>query len=369
MGLAPLRLTGAAGFTRGMNTPTIEPQLGIPEAIVAWEPSEHPVVTCYVDWSVSGRGLHEAQTVVRKELHTAQSGLGPRGAARESFDEDFEHITSYLADEADRSARGHAIFASHGRGLWWTVALGVPIETDVHVGERPRLVPLAEATHQAVRTLAVLVDSNAARLIQLDRAGRHEEPGPQRDQWKTVHHSQLGGWSEANYQRSQDTIVERFAHDVAETVAARMADAHLEHLVLAGDEVITSPLRRALPPHLGDSIETIAHLDIRTPLDAVAERIWPPVQASAAAGRANEVARLLSLAGAGSAVTEPSDVRTMLAAGRIDTLAFDAGAVEDEAAELLLRDALTHRSRLIVTRDHEPLAAAGGLVASVRGSL
>lgn len=351
-----------------MNTPAIEPQLGIPDAIVAWEPSEHPVITCYVDWNVSGRGLHEAQTVVRKELHTAQAALPPRGDARESFDADLERITAYLADEADPAARGHAIFASHGRGLWWTVALGVPIETDVHVGVWPRLVPLAEATHQAVRTLAVLVDSNAARLVQLDRAGRHEEPGPQRSQWKTVHHSRVGGWSEANYQRSQDVIVDRFAHDVAETIAERMAAAHLDHLVLAGDEVITSPLRSALPPHLSDAIETVAHLDIRTPLDAVAERIWPPVQESAAAARTAEVARLLGFAAQGSAVTEPADVRTMLAAGRVETLAFDPSEVEDDAAELLLRDALTHRSRLLVLRDHQPLAATGGIVASIRGS-
>ena len=352
-----------------MNTPTIEPQLGIPEAIVAWEPSEHPVISCYVDWSVSGRGLHEARTVVRKELHTVQSQLPARGAARESFDADLERINAYLEGEADPAARGLAIFACDGRGLWWTVSMGVPIETEVHAGERPRLVPMAEATHQAVRTLVVLVDSNAARLIQLDRAGRHEEPGPQRSQWKTVHHSQLGGWSEANYQRSQDVIVERFAHDVAETVAARVSEAHLDHLVLAGDEVITSPLRRALPPQLNEAVETVAHLDIRTPLDAVAERIWPPVQASAAAARRAEVDRLLGLAGDGRAMTEPTDVRQMLSAGRVDTLAFDPAQAENEAAELLLREALTHRSRLIVIRDHEALAAAGGVVASLRGSV
>jgi len=351
-----------------MDTPAIEPQLGIPEAIVAWEPSDEPVISCYVDWRVSGRGLHEAQTIVRKELHALQASLSPRGPARESFDADCERIAIYLADDADRAAQGHAIFACHGRGLWWTVALGVPIETDVHVGIRPRLVRLAEATHQAVRTLAVLLDSNAARLIQLDRAGRHEEPGPQRAQWKTVHHSRLGGWSEANYQRSQDVIVDRFAHDVAETIAERMAEAHLDHLVLAGDEVITSPLRRALPPQLNDTVETVAHLDIRTPLDAVAERVWPPVQEAAVAAREAEVTRLLGLAGEGRAVTEPADVRTMLAAGRVDTLAFDPDETDEDAAELLLREALTHRSRLILARGHEALASAGGSVASLRGS-
>ena len=84
-GRGPLRGRSPLGLTGAMTTtPKIEPQLGIPEAIVAWEPSEHPVITCYVDWRVSGRGLHEAQTVVRKELHTLQGQLPPRGEARES---------------------------------------------------------------------------------------------------------------------------------------------------------------------------------------------------------------------------------------------------------------------------------------------
>ena len=358
----------ATGFTAIMNAPMIEPQLSIPEAIVAWEPSEHPAVTCYVDWSVSGRGLHEAQTVVRKELHALQAQLPQRGPARESFDADSARIEAYLADEADPAARGLAIYACHGRGLWWTAALGVTLPTDVHAGIRPRLLPLAEATQDAARTLVVLVDTNEARLIRLDRSGSHEERGPSRDQWKTVRHSSVGGWSQANYQRSVDTMVDRFAHDVAETVAAHVEADRLEHLVIAGDEVITSPLRRALPPQLNDRVDAVAHIDIRAQLDDVAERVWPVVQAGASAARERELERLLSLAGAGSAVSEPADVRSQLSAGRVDTLAFDPAQLEDEAAELLLREALTHRSRVIVARDNGALSAVGGTVASLRGS-
>ena len=351
-----------------MDATSIEPQLDVPEAIVAWEPSEHPVVSCYVDWRVSGRGLHEAQTVVRKELHTLQAQLPPRGAPRESFDADSARIEQYLADEADPSARGLAIFACHGRGLWWTIALGVPVATDVHAGVRPRLVPLAEATQDAARTLVVLVDTNEARLISLGRAGRREERGPHREQWKTVHHSSVGGWSQANYQRSVDVMVDRFAQDVADTVAAQFEAERLDRLVIAGDEVITSPLRRALPSELNDRVDAVAHIDIRAQLDDVVERIWPDVQERAAADRARELERLLSLAGSGRAVTEPAELRWQVAAGRVDTLALDPGQFEDDAAELLLREALTHRSRVIVARGAGALAEAGGAVASLRGS-
>jgi len=363
-----LRPSPFARFNTIMNAPEIEPQLHIPEAIVAWDPSEHPVVTCYVDWRVSGRGLHEAQTIVRKELHTHQAQLPTRGPARESFDADAARIEAYLADEADPAARGIAIFACHGRGLWWTATLGVPLATEVHAGEWPRLVPLAEATQEAARTLVVLADTNEVRLIRLDRTGPHEEPGPHRDQWKTVHHSTVGGWSQANYQRSVDVMVERFAQDVADTVAAQVTADQLDHLVLAGDEVITSPLRRALPPDLNDRIDAVEHIDIRAGIDDVVGRIWPAVQQRASADRERDLKRLLELAGAGRAITEPADLRTQLAAGRVDTLAFDPERLEDDAAELLLREALTHRSRVVIARGDAALTEAGGAVASLRGS-
>ena len=344
----------------------IEPQLAIPETLVRWEPSEHPVISCYVDWRVSGRGLHEAQTIVRKELHTTQAQLPERGAARESFDADVDRILNYLEHDADRAARGIAIYACHGRGLWWIVTLGVPIPTALHTGIRPRLLPLAEATQEAVRTLVALVDTNEARLIRLDRGGEHEAPGPHRDHWKNVHHSNLGGWSQANYQRSVDTMIDRFARDIAEAIADIVAAEHLDRVALAGDQVITVPVLNALNPQLRDRIDVIEQIDIRAPLAEVAERIWPQVCASARRDQQIEVQRLIDLAAAERALADPTLIRQQLEGGRVDTLVLDPDAIDDDAAELLLHEALTHRSRVIIARATRSLSELGGLVASLR---
>ena len=349
-----------------MTTLRIEPQLAIPETLVHWEPTEHPVVSCYVDWRVSGRGLHEAQTVVRKELHTTQSQLPERGPARDSFDSDSEHIQHYLEHEADRAARGIAIYACYGRGLWSVISLGVPLPTLIHTGIRPRLLPLTEATQVAVRTLVALVDTNEARLIRLDRGGEHETPGPHRDHWKNVHHSNLGGWSQANYQRSVDTMVDRFARNVAEAIGDHASAEHLDRIALAGDPVITAPVLNALNPQLRDRVDAVERIDIRATLDQVAERIWPHVRTAAEHARQIEVQRLLDLAGAERALAELIAIREQLEAGRVDTLVLDPDAMDDDAAELLIREALTHRSRLIIARDNQPLSNLGGLVASLR---
>jgi release factor family 10 len=344
----------------------IDPQLAIPRALVGWEPSEHPVLSCYVDWRVSGRGLHEALTIVRKELHTTQGQLPERGPARESFDADFEHILTYLEHDADRAAHGIAIFACHGRGLWWTISLGVPVPTRIHTGTLPRLLPLAEVTQEAVRTLVALVDTNDARLISLDRGGEREAPGPHRDHWKSVHHSNLGGWSQANYQRSVDTMIDRFASDIADAIAEHVTAEQLDRVVLAGDRVITGPVLNTLNPQLRKRVGAIERVDVRAPLEQVAERVWPQVRAVAERDRDAEVQRLIDLAGADRAFTDPARIREQLLAGRIFTLVIDPDAVDDDAAEFLLREALLHRSRVIVSRGSAPLAGVGGLVASLR---
>lgn len=344
----------------------IEPQLAIPQTLVGWEPSEHPVVSCYVDWRVSGRGLHEAQTIVRKELHTTQGQLPERGEARDSFDADFERILSYLEHDADRAARGIAIFACHGRGLWWTIALGVPVPTQLRTGVRPLLLPLAEATQEAVRTLVALIDTNDARLIRLDRGGKQEAPGPHRDHWKSVHHSNLGGWSQANYQRSVDTMVDRFARDIAEAIADTIAAEHLDRIALAGDRVITAPVLSSLSSQLRDRVDAVEQVDIRAPVEEIAERIWPQVRTAAERDRQADVQRLIELAGAERALNDPALIREQLEGGRVDTLAFNPEMFDDDAAELLLREALTHRTRVIVTRDSSALTDTGGVVASLR---
>jgi hypothetical protein len=50
----------------------------------------------------------------------------------------------------------------------------------------------------------------------------------------------------------------------------------------------------------------------------------------------------------------------------VDTLALDPAVIEGAAIEELIRDALRHRSRVLIARGHAELASAGGVIASLR---
>lgn len=343
--------------------------ISVPDELVRWQPSAHPVVSCYVDWRVGGRGVREATVVVRRRLREAASAALDRGPARDSFEADVERLLLHLDGELHSNARGLAVFACHGRGLWRTMALGVPVETDVHVGEHPLLLPLVEATQDAARTLVALLDTNTVRLISLDAGGASEAPGPHRPHGslRTVKHSKTGGWRSASYQRAIDTAIVRFAGEAAGAIAETMTERGIDHLVIAGDGTIADPLKQALPANIRERVAAVERVDIRASLQDVAERVWPQVATVARTERDRAVERVVERAEGGhDATAEPAEVRTLVAAGRVDTLALDAEGFDSAAIELLLREALAHGSTVIVARGHASLAAVGGLAATLR---
>lgn len=338
----------------------------IPARLARWEPSDAPVVSCYVDWSVSGRGLHEQPTVVRHALREALGQLEPRSTAYTSLEADVERIETFLAKEADPAARALAIFACSAAGLWEVHSLGVPLATRVQVGERPLLLPLVEATQDAARTLVAVVDTNSARLISLAPSGASEVAGPSRET-ATVKHSTEGGWGSLGYQRHVDTEIERFAADIASVIEDVMKRQDLHHLVLAGGEAIVPPIAQALSEVTRSRLDAREHIDIREGRDSIAERVWPEVASMVHARRLAEVGVIVGRVEAGrDAVGTSIPVLEAVRAGRVDTLALDADRVEEAAAELLLHEALAHRSRVLVVRGESALTTLDGLAATLR---
>jgi hypothetical protein len=348
-------------------TATREPvPLHIPDALIDWVPGAEPVVSCLVDWRTSGRGLHEARTLVHHRLREEFLPLDERSAARVSLEADAARIERFLVEEVDTAAAGYAIFACHARNLWLALPLGVPVETFVSTGEYPRLLPLLEATEDAARTLVVLADTNSARLVRLTPGGAEEHAGPARDV-QTVQHSTEGGWGALNYQRYIDVEIARFARTVAEAIEREMQGHHLYHLVLSGDTTIVPPLLEALPEALRGRVDSIEHFERWDSLREIVATAWPHVASVVRARREAEVDALVGRAAAGrEALGVASEIFLAVAGGRVDTLAVDPDVVDAAASEVLLRHALARRSRVLVARGYAPLAGAGGVVASLR---
>src|ERR1043165_8858796 len=137
------------------------------DRLAAFEPTEFPVISLYLNMQPDERGRDHFDPFVRKELTARVRTYAQHSPERESFERDIERINQYLKNEVQASANGLAIFACAGvNNFFEAVQLGAPIERHrLSVSHRPDLYPLARSIDQYPRYVALLADTNAARLL------------------------------------------------------------------------------------------------------------------------------------------------------------------------------------------------------------
>jgi hypothetical protein len=347
--------------------------LPVPRELLEWVPDGMPVLSVYADWRASGRGLHEARTVVRKELHAAAAAQPGHGPERASFEQDVARVLRFLEEEADPAARGLAVFACQGRGYWLPLKLGVPVATSVAVADTPRVLPLVEASQHAGRTVIAVVNTHELRLLLLDREGEAELGGLRR-RAATIKHISSGGWLGVEFRRGMDIQIERFAAEASALIADALRERGADLLVVGGDEVIRGPLLAALPGDVRRHLAAVEHIDMRATPAEVAAQAWPLALAATEAAIEAEVAAVVSGDGArraGRALDAAASRRALdeqLIAGLVDTVVIDPGAVGDIAAERWLRGAAARHATAWLTRDDSRVAERGGAVWTQRGA-
>ena len=144
-----------------------------------------------------------------------------------------------------------------------------------------------------------------------------------------VSQTQLGGWSQARYQRHIKNYHLHHAKEVVETLDRVVRTEKINHIVLAGDEVILPVLRGQFPPHLTERVIDTLRLDITTPEHVVAERTLEALKRHEAKTDIECVERLLDEYRAGGlAVVGAHDTLAALSQGQVDEL-YLSSSLED----------------------------------------
>src|SRR4030095_1258329 len=136
--------------------------------------------------------------------------------------------------------------------LFETIELAAP--TDAHhlyISDAPHLYPLARILDQFPRYLALLADTNSARIFVF--AGNALEKRDAVENEKTKHHKQ-GGWSQARYQRHIENYHVQHAKEVVDTVARIVREEGITQIVMSGDDAIVPLLRDQMPKEIAERI-------------------------------------------------------------------------------------------------------------------
>jgi peptide subunit release factor 1 (eRF1) len=236
------------------------------EKLAAVEPQQAPVLSVYLNLAADQHGRDSFDAFLRKVFAERQKAFRDNTPERVSFDRDVDRINAYLAGEVNRSSDGVAIFAcATANDLFETVQLHVPLEEHwFFVGEVPHLYPLAKLVDQYPRYAAVVLDTNRARIVvfSLGATERREQIA----NVKTRRNS-MGGWSQARYQRRADNFHLHHVKEVVEALDKIVAAENIQHVVIAGDEVVVPIVKEQLPQRLLSKLVDFIQLDKNVPED------------------------------------------------------------------------------------------------------
>ena len=342
------------------------------DRLARFESERFPVVSLYLDARPDSRGRDHYQPFVRKELPARARTYPLRSPQRQSFDRDADKIQRYLATQARPSANGIAIFACAGEGDFFeALQLEAAFEENrLSVSKRPQLYPLARLIDENPPYALVLADTRSARIFVFARGLRIDEEALESPSLPRTGGS---GWSQMQYQRHVDNLRKDHAREVVERLARVVDEDGVEHILLAGDDVILPLLREELPKHLSEKVVDTLHFDKKKTEAKILAAATEALRERDAKTDAEKVERLLGEYRAGGlAAVGPEEVRRALETGQADELLISAaldrpaGSAAEQAAGEFVAMAGRTGTRVTFVEDSKLLAPADGVGAFLR---
>ncbi|HJQ23576.1 MAG TPA: Vms1/Ankzf1 family peptidyl-tRNA hydrolase [Blastocatellia bacterium] len=294
------------------------------ELLSIFEPTGLPVISLYLNAQPDEHGHDSYHAFVRNELRERAKTFAAGGAERESFDKDVERINNYLDSEVRPSANGIAIFACAGAGDFFeAMQLDAPIENNrLFVFDQPHLYPLARLMDQYPRYAVLVANTNSARVFVFGRGAKLDSEEVKN---RKTNRTKVGGWSQMRYQRHLANYHLHHAKEVIDVLERVVRDDRVEHVILAGDEVIIPLLREQMPALLTDKVIDVLSLDINAPEHEIFETSMESLREHDSQTDAEKVSRLINeYRGNGLAVVGVPDTLTALSNGQADDLLISA---------------------------------------------
>lgn len=333
--------------------------------LAAFEPDGNPFVSLYLNAQADRHGRDNFEPFVRKEFSNRAKTFAEDSPERESFERVAERIMRYLSENLKPSANGLAIFACAGeKDFFKAFQTNAPIDKNrLHVGDSPHIYPLARLIDQNPAYVALIADTKEARIFVFDLG-----TVKRRDNFSTDDKSLAadGERSQMRYRRRVENQQHLHAKETIEMLDRIVREEKIEHVILAGDEVIVPLLRERLPAHLAEKVIDVLRLDIRTPEHEILKATIESLREDNIQTDAEKVRDLFDKSRAGGlAVAGLSDTLGALSQGQVEELVLCASLAgirksdEEKAGEI--RDLFPPRES--AANEPNPTAVADALVA------
>ena len=343
-----------------------------------------PVLSLYLNTQPDQHGRDDFHRFLRKAFANVLRTYPARSAERDSLERDITRVNDYIDGNLERSANGVAMFACHAAGeLFEALQLAAPIdEHRLYVDRRPHLYPLARIDGRYTRYAVLLTSTNAARLYVVGDARILSA----REVTNTkIHKPQMGGWSQARYQRHAENFHAQHIREVVDVLEFVVRSESIERILLAGDAVAVPLLQSELTPQLSKMVVDVLHLDVATPEHEVLARTLEIMRMDdVRTDREKAAAAIDAYRSGGLGVVGVPDTLRALELGQVDELLMtdlralsapgltpaqllgtEERLTEDVAEKLVARAAQT-AARVTIIDDASVLALVGGVAGLLR---
>jgi peptide subunit release factor 1 (eRF1) len=302
--------------------------------LALFEPTTMPVLSVYLDTQADQHGRDNFEPFLRKELKARGATYPFRSPERQSFERDAEKIMAWLKTELRPSSNGVAIFACAAAGDFFeALQFDAPINANrLYVYHQPHLYTLAGLQDKYPPYAAVVADTNTARIFVFG-LGRTLDTETVTSE-KVRSRSQLGGWWLRRYQAPVENFHLRHSKEIVQQLERIVHEEGIDHIFLAGDEVILSALREQLLPFLAGKVVDELKLDITTPEHEILRATLAAMREQDAQTDAERVRAMIDdYRSGGLAVIGVHDVLAALANGQVDTVFLSPGLEQRHPAE------------------------------------
>jgi peptide chain release factor subunit 1 len=260
--------------------------------------------------------IERSEAARRAELsHEQRQGLQDDAARlRSFFDQDFSR----------EGSRGFAVFCAGLDNVWRPLPLSGRVPDLARVGRAFHLEPLVPLVGRGEGVLVAVVGKERGDLYRLS-AGRLEELEEHFDEQPGRHDQ--GGWSQANYQRHIDKLVQDHLREVAELVDRYVRRLRGPRLVIVCSDETRAELEEALSHEARNAIVGWTAAEAHAGPAELLDVVEPVLERWRAEEETSAVERWSSEAGRnGRAAAGWAQTLEAASDGRVDLLLFQDGA-------------------------------------------
>jgi peptide chain release factor subunit 1 len=171
----------------------------------------------------------------------------------------------------DEEVKGLAIFSCTGAKTFLTYPSVIPFENAFFLAALPSLRPLVRLSSQYQNTLAVMVDTDSAKLFEVSLEGLMAESVI--ENYVPGRHDQ-GGWAQMRYQRHIKDHMDKHHKEVAEQLTELFDSGKWKRVVLIGQERIAANFKAFLPERVKQQMVDTFSMDFSEERSKVLERLF-----------------------------------------------------------------------------------------------